>query len=414
MPGYLARNTPPFIRSINGSACEKTNTGREICISNVILARAPSTTEANTKTMIRKKRSLFSKKQSRTVKRNFKKHGLLAANALLIAAVTGFVWVGHNSASQGATPLSLLGESQETSSSAPLDTLSSADIAANVALAASLPEEVMVVNQADSYKAQLTQANTEESVVAKPQVVTGVSASKNDIKSYVAVEGDTVTKIAQQFGVSADSIKWSNGIAIEQVPSGKELKIPPADGIVYVVADGDTVDSLATKYRASKEKLVAVNDIELTGLKPGDTVFIAGGQPPAPTRATRSTASTGSSGSSAAAYNFVARYGGNGYYYGYCTWYAANRVAVPSNWGNANTWDNRARSSGWTVSKTPVPGAVAQTDAMSWWGHVAVVEAVSEDGSMIKYSDMNGISGFGRVGYSDWVPASTYQNYIYR
>ena len=110
------------------------------------------------------------------------------------------------------------------------------------------------------------------------------------------------------------------------MPSGKELKIPPADGIVYVVADGDTVDSLATKYRASKEKLVAVNDIELTGLKPGDTVFIAGGQPPAPTRATRSTASTGSSGSSAAAYNFVARYGGNGYYYGYCTWYAAKQL----------------------------------------------------------------------------------------
>ena len=366
--------------------------------------------------MIRKKRSLFSKKQSRTVKRNFKKHGLLAANALLIAIVTGFVWVGHNSASQGASPLSLLGgDAQDVTTSAPLDTLSSADIAANVALAASLPEELMVVNQADSYKAQLTQANTEESVVAKPQVVTGVSASKNDIKKYVAVEGDTVTKIAQQFGVSADSIKWSNGIAIEAVPSGKELKIPPSDGIVYVVADNDTVDSLATKYRASKEKLIAVNDIELTGLKAGDTIFISGGQQPVAPRATRTTTTTsGSSGNSSADYNFVAQYGGNGYYYGYCTWYAANRVPVPSNWGNANTWDNRARSSGWTVSKTPVPGAVAQTDSMSWWGHVAVVEAVSEDGTMIKYSDMNNLAGFGRVGYSDWVPVSTYQNYIYR
>lgn len=362
--------------------------------------------------MIRKKRSLFTRKQSRTVKRNFKKHGLLLTNALLIVAVTGFVWVGHNSASQEATPLAFVGQATHEVESAPLDTLSSADIAANVALAASMPEEVMVVNQADSFKAQLTQANTEESVVAKPQVVTGVSESKNDIKTYVAVEGDTITKLAEQFGVSADSIKWSNGIAIDNIPSGKELKIPPSNGIVYTVADGDTVDSLATKYRASKDKLIAVNDIELTGLKPGDTVFIAGGQPPASTRSSRTTAS--SSSSSAAAYNFVARYGGNGYYYGYCTWYAANRVAVPSNWGNANTWDNRARSSGWTVSKTPVPGAVAQTDAMSWWGHVAVVEAVSEDGTMMKYSDMNGLAGFGRVGYSDWVSISTFQNYIYR
>ncbi|MCB9817513.1 MAG: LysM peptidoglycan-binding domain-containing protein [Candidatus Saccharimonadales bacterium] len=367
--------------------------------------------------MIHKKRSLFSKKRSRTVKRNFKKHGLLLANATVIALVTGFVWVGHNSASQGSSAtLSFIGQQSSTGESAPLDTLSSADIAANVALATSMPEEVMVINQADSYKAQLTQANTEESVVAKPQVVTGASESKNDITTYVAVEGDTVTKIAAQFGVSADSIKWSNGIAIEDIPSGKELKIPPSDGIVYQVADGDTIESLAAKYRASAEKLVAVNDTELTGLKPGDTIFIAGGQPPVTPRASRtsSTAAANRSSNTAPAYNFVARYGGNGYYYGYCTWYAANRVAVPSNWGNANTWDNRARSSGWTVSKTPVPGAVAQTDAMSWWGHVAVVEAVSADGTMMKYSDMNGIAGFGRVGYSDWVPTSTFQNYIYR
>lgn len=360
--------------------------------------------------MIRKRRSLFSKKRSRTVKRNFKKHGLLLANALLIVAVTGFVWVGHNSASQDATSLTLLGQASDTTTSAPLDNLSSADIAANVAMAVSLPEEVMVVNQADSFKAQLSQANTEESVVAKPQVVTGASESKNDIKTYVAVEGDTVSKLAAQFGISADSIKWSNGIAIENIPSGKELKIPPSNGIVYTVADGDTVDSLASKYRASKEKLINVNDIELTGLKAGDTIFIAGGQPPA----SRTSSRTSSSGSSSATSGFIARYGGNGYYYGYCTWYAANRVAVPNNWGNANTWDNRARASGWTVSKTPVPGAVAQTDAMSWWGHVAVVEAVSEDGTMMKYSDMNGLAGFGRVGYSDWVPISTFQNYIYR
>lgn len=365
--------------------------------------------------MNRKKRSYFSKKQSRNVKRNFKKHGLLFTNAVLIAAVTGFVWVGHNSASQTTSTASLLTGGSADQIDAPLDSISSADIAANVALAVGLPEEVMVVNQADSHKSQLTQANIQESVVAKPQVVTGVSASKNDIKSYVAAEGDTVTSIALRFGVSVESVKLSNGISTEQVQSGREIKVPPADGVVYVVAEGDTVDSLATKYRASAEKLVSVNDIELTGLKPGDTIFIAGGQAPVAPRTTRPVASgTTTAGNSAAEYDFVARYGGNGYYYGYCTWYAATRVPVPNNWGNANTWDNRARASGWTVSKTPVAGAVAQTDSMSWWGHVAVVEAVSEDGTMMKYSDMNGIAGFGRVGYSDWVPISTFQNYIYR
>jgi surface antigen len=89
-----------------------------------------------------------------------------------------------------------------------------------------------------------------------------------------------------------------------------------------------------------------------------------------------------------------------------------SRVSVPTNWGNANTWDNYARLSGWTVSSTPVAGAVAQTDR-GGLGHVAVVEAVSADGTMMKYSDMNGLAGWGRVGYSGWVPISTFQHYIY-
>jgi surface antigen len=87
---------------------------------------------------------------------------------------------------------------------------------------------------------------------------------------------------------------------------------------------------------------------------------------------------------------------------------------VPNNWGNANTWDNYAAiTPGWVVSRTPVVGAVAQTDS-GFGGHVAIVEAVSADGTMIKYSDMNGIAGFGRVGYSDWVSTSYFPHYIYR
>ena len=91
----------------------------------------------------------------------------------------------------------------------------------------------------------------------------------------------------------------------------------------------------------------------------------------------------------------------------------ANRLPVPSNWGNAYTWAIYAGQSGWTVTGTPKVGSIAQT-SYGFGGHVAVVEAVSPDGKMIKYSDMNGIAGWGRVGYSDWAPASKFQNYIYR
>jgi hypothetical protein len=45
---------------------------------------------------------------------------------------------------------------------------------------------------------------------------------------------------------------------------------------------------------------------------------------------------------------------------------------------------------------------------------VVVVEEVSEDGSMIKYSDMNGLIGWGKAGITnDWVPASGFWAYIH-
>jgi surface antigen len=69
--------------------------------------------------------------------------------------------------------------------------------------------------------------------------------------------------------------------------------------------------------------------------------------------------------------------------------------------------------SGWSVSSKPTVGAIAQTPyAAGGEGHVAIVDGVSADGTQIKFRDMNGLAGWGRVGYSGWVSASTFPNYI--
>jgi surface antigen len=60
---------------------------------------------------------------------------------------------------------------------------------------------------------------------------------------------------------------------------------------------------------------------------------------------------------------------------------------IPSNLGNANTWDNRARAAGYRVDHTPSVGAVFQTDA-GYFGHVGVVERINPDGSIV-ISEMN-------------------------
>ncbi len=272
-----------------------------------------------------------------------------------------------------------------------------------------LPEATAVTNQADSVNAELAMAPSSADIVAKTQVVSTAFNSRQDIKTYTTVAGDTVPSIAAKFNVTSDSVRWSNNLKTDAVAVNQKLVIPPVNGIVYTVVAGDTADSLASKFKANKDKLIAFNDAEISGFQPGEQILIPDGtKAAAPVIvASRYSVSSFPWGGSAPIYGY------NGYDYGYCTWYVASRISVPTNWGNANTWDNLAPLSGWNVSTTPTPGAIAQTDRGSE-GHVAIVEAVSPDGSQIKFSDMNGLAGFGRVGYSGWSSASTFQHYITR
>jgi surface antigen len=90
----------------------------------------------------------------------------------------------------------------------------------------------------------------------------------------------------------------------------------------------------------------------------------------------------------------------NTFAFGQCTWWANQRyhqlhgVFVP--WGNTNAdaaqWTQRARKYGWRVSKKPKVGSIAVmqpgVQGAYGYGHVAVVERILRDGSVI-VSSMN-------------------------
>jgi len=353
----------------------------------------------------------------KTVKRRAVRYGLLASNVVILAIISVVVLHNPSNKGQSAAPALLSTSAQSESTANPVDQLSSADIALTVARLNGLPETTAITNQAQSQAAEVTAA-TSENVIAKPQVVATALKSRADIQQYTTQPGDTVASVAAKFGITSDSIRWSNNFAGDGVPIGVAITIPPVNGIVYTVKAGDTADSLAARYSASKDQILAYNDGEISGLRVGEQIIIPNatqGTTAAAIATGGATAGATSASSSGFAWGGGAPiYGGsNGYDYGYCTWYVANMLPVPNNWGNANTWDNLARVSGWTVSGAPRAGAVAQSNR-GYYGHVALVQEVSADGSMIKYSDMNGLAGFGRVGNSGWVPISKFDNYIYR
>jgi surface antigen len=347
------------------------------------------------------------KLRRKAVRRRAVRIGLLASNAVILGVI--LVFVLQNPKTEGVVAPSLITDASAQAVN-PLDEVSSADIALTVARLGQLPETTAVSNQAQSQAADVAVAATNNNVVAKPQIIATALKSSADIKDYTVKAGDTVSTIASSFGVTSDSIRWSNSVSGEAVAVGTKLVIPPVNGIVYTVGANDNADSLATRFRASKEKIIAYNDAEIRGLVAGQRIII----PDAVQVAAAAPARAASAFTGVVAWGSAPQYGFNGYDYGYCTWYVANRMPVPANWGNANTWAYYAPAAGWRVSKTPVAGAIGQ-NMRGYYGHVAVVEAVSADGAMIKYSDMNGLAGWGRVGTTqDWVPASHFTNFIYR
>ncbi len=306
----------------------------------------------------------------------------MIANLLVIGAVASFVIRNPNTSQ--AVQQNAAAVNSNSVATDPLDQVSSADIAVNVARMTHLPEATSVTNQADSVNAQLSITPADTSVVAKPQIVATGLKSRKDIQKYITVAGDSVSSIAAKFSVTSNTIRWSNGLGnSDNLPAGKAIWVlPGVNGVIYTVKPGDTPEILASRYQANKDQIIAYNDAEVGGLPVGQQIIIPSGMQVVASR--QSTIPVGF------AFGFSATYGFNGYDYGWCTWYAANRRAelgrpVPSNLGNAYSWYYLAQRAGLPTGSTPQVGAVAVNTAGN---HVSIVEVVNSDGSFW-VSEMN-------------------------
>lgn len=315
-------------------------------------------------------------------------------------------------AASGSGSTAQLSAASSVSAVKPLDELSSADVAVHISRVARLAESTAVTNKADTVNAQLAVSSADDQVLTKPQIVSTALKSKKDIRIHKVVAGDTVSAVAAKYGVTPDTIRFSNGISGEALTPGRDLTISPVNGMTYGVKAGDTPDSIANRYRISKEQLVAFNDAELSGsFKVGEVIVIPDAIQPV------AVSGRGSTAAFVGGFTFGSSpiYGGNGYDYGWCTWHAANRrigigKPVPNNLGNAISWLSLARKAGLATGNVPQAGAVVYHKNIGGLGHVAFVEKMNEDGSAL-VSDMN-YPYWGRVTYRTVTPAE-FGNYAF-
>ena len=103
--------------------------------------------------------------------------------------------------------------------------------------------------------------------------------SSDDVSVYVVHQGDDIKTIADMFGVTPNTILWTNGMKKgDKITKDQVLLILPVSGVEITVAKGQTLKSIAKKYNADVNDITSFNGISPDSqLAVGDVLIIPDG-----------------------------------------------------------------------------------------------------------------------------------------
>jgi len=319
---------------------------------------------------------------------------------LAAVAILGTVYFGskNKTAEDGNTPI-MLAISDSNYSSVSVDQLSElyivAEIANNVQLTSSNYLNMDYISAVTQYSINQTSSTK----IEKTNIVDTSSLEKGVIV-YEVGEGEDMDSIADEYNLSADQIRWSNGLKTTDLDEGDTLYLPAVSGIVYTVGEDDSLSSIADKYGSSASRIEEENNLAARSLTEGMKIVIPGGVLPEKERpeyvAPKTTTTT-------TYYPTRSLYStsSNPMPWGWCTWYAwqwryDHGNPLPGGLGNARYWAGQLAAKGYDTGREPAYGAVFVSQS-GYYGHVGIVTGVNGDGT-IEITDMNGQAGWGRVG----------------
>jgi murein DD-endopeptidase MepM/ murein hydrolase activator NlpD len=102
-------------------------------------------------------------------------------------------------------------------------------------------------------------AVTESALVAQANPLTNLIPMRGGLTKYRVRSGDTISKIATQFNISVDTIKWANPDLKGSVRKGQEITILPVTGLAYAVHDGDSLESIAARFQIGADAIKQYN-----------------------------------------------------------------------------------------------------------------------------------------------------------
>jgi murein DD-endopeptidase MepM/ murein hydrolase activator NlpD len=114
-----------------------------------------------------------------------------------------------------------------------------------------------------------------------------VGAAGPAIRTYAVEPGDTITGIAEKFGLNPETLVWSNP-DLEYNPDllsvGQTLTILPVNGVYHQVGGGDTIAGIAATFQTDATLILnhPLNGLDLDSpiIKPGEWLIVPGGSKP--------------------------------------------------------------------------------------------------------------------------------------
>jgi murein DD-endopeptidase MepM/ murein hydrolase activator NlpD len=118
------------------------------------------------------------------------------------------------------------------------------------------------------------------------------SRPRQEVITYIVVEGDTIFGIAQNFGVEPQTVLWSNYYVLLDDPHslkpGQELSILPINGTYHEWQQGEGLNGVASYYGVTPEDIInyapngldldAIGDFANPNIAPGTWLIVPGGK----------------------------------------------------------------------------------------------------------------------------------------
>ena len=136
----------------------------------------------------------------------------------------------------------------------------------------------------------LTVPNVARSPILTASAGSAKTASSGGHAIHAVRAGESLFSIAKKYGVSVGDLRMTNRISGNAIRQGQRLRIPKAgvddaapvrsETVIYTVRSGDTLSSIADRYGVSVLKLRRQNRLATTALKVGDRLEIPEGDAP--------------------------------------------------------------------------------------------------------------------------------------